>query len=83
MVPEAQHADSALGEKRRAPLVGCSPIGKCVLSAVDLDGDAPFLAEEVEDVGSDDHLTAKLEAAQTAIAQELPEEGLGVRRAAS
>src|SRR5215203_3204904 len=79
VIPELQDAETA----RLQPGVPLGIVGAVsVLSAVELDDELPLEADEVHDVAAELFLTAELEAAETAVAQQAPHPPLGFRRLA-
>jgi hypothetical protein len=76
VVPDAQGADAVLFE------IGVArPISVClldVLPAIKFDSEALLVAVEVQYVGRQRVLAAELEATEGAVAQQVPEELLGI-----
>jgi hypothetical protein len=80
IVPEAQHAITALLNESRSRSVGCI-VG--VLTTIDFDYDAFFVAGEVDNVSADPDLAAEVRTLHAQAVQVRPELLLGVGRHAS
>jgi hypothetical protein len=76
-VPESQHPNAAVPEVGGASGVITGPIA--VLSAIHFDDKVCFGAEKIRDVWTNRDLAAPLPSAEPAIAQRIPQAGLGVR----
>ena len=74
---------TGLLECHRPPGVVLNTICVVVLTAIQFDGDLPFLAEEIQNVTSERYLSAELETAEPAIAEVLPEFNFSVGRLAT